>query len=65
MSVTALTKVPLKVINDGKKPMLLPPKAKSSTDFVEVILPNNIPTMVNPTRTSTKVVVVMVLFGVI
>lgn len=52
MSVTALTKVPLKVIREGKKPMLRPPSAKSSTDLVEVNRPKRMPIKVNPIRTS-------------
>ena len=56
ISVTALTKVPLKVINDGKKPKDLPPKAKSSTLSFDVILPRIIPSNVNPTSTPIRVV---------
>jgi hypothetical protein len=56
ISVTALTKVPLKVINEGKKPKDLPPKAKSSTLSLEVIRPRIIPSSVNPTSTPIKVV---------
>ena len=61
--VTALTNVPLTVINDGKKPMLRPPKAKSSTDFVDVMRPNKIPMRVNPINTpqrSVELIIAMI-----
>ena len=61
--VTALTNVPLSVINAGKKPMLRPPKAKSSTDLVEVMRPNKIPIRVNPISTpqrSVELIIAMV-----
>jgi len=54
ISVTALTNVPLKVISEGKKPIFLPPRAKSSTDLVEVILPSRIPISVKPRSTAHK-----------
>jgi hypothetical protein len=56
IKVTALTKVPLKVIKEGKKPNDLPPKAKSSTLSFDVILPRIIPNKVNPTSTPIRVV---------
>ena len=38
-------------MRDGKKPKLLPPNAKSSTDLVEVILPRTTPKIVNEMST--------------